>query len=230
MTPSSDATAQPSLPERSTSTSSGPRSWPRTRKPPPSSCSNSPAASAARTAPSSLPSLRAEHGKVRLHVQLGRLDVAELDLLHAQLLASSSACAAASGAPSTTSRAQGLAELQLRRRARLMSERDDPAHLADLGEQRVVRGTGLAASPRGRRTREGPRAAPRTRFCQRCSARNGITGEITRSPARARTRARAARPRRRPRSGAASGGCTSSRGRRRTSSNARITSTVRYAS
>ena len=30
-----------------------------------------------------LAELGAEHGKMRLHVQLGRLDVAELDLLHA---------------------------------------------------------------------------------------------------------------------------------------------------
>ena len=52
--------------------------------------------------------LRAEHRQVRLHAQLRRLDVAELDLLDAQLVGDLVGVARApSGAPATTSRRSG---------------------------------------------------------------------------------------------------------------------------
>ena len=87
MTPSSDATAQPSLPERSTRTSSRPSSWPSTRKPPSVELLELARGERGPDRAELLAELRAEHRQVRLHVQLGRLDVAELDLLHAQLVA-----------------------------------------------------------------------------------------------------------------------------------------------
>ena len=124
---------------------------------------------------------RAEHRQVRLHAQLGGLDVAEHDLLHPQLLAISSAWPSASGAPSTTRRPQRLAELQLAAGARLAAELDDAAHLGDLGEQRLVGGAGLGPAGEVHRLGGSP-PAPRTRLCQRCSARNGMTGATTRSP------------------------------------------------
>ena len=157
--------------------------------------------------------LRPEHGQVRLHAQLRRLDVAELDLLHAQLLGDlvgvalgaasrprRRAAAAAGAASAATPSAPGG---RARRRAAPRRSRR-----AALGRARATLG------PRRRDARRRPVLA-------RGSARGGRRG--TASPARppaatarARTRASGTRPRRTRRSGAASGGCTSSRGRRRT--------------
>ncbi len=129
-----------------------------------------------------LAELRAEHRQVRLHAELRRLDRAELDLLHPQLLARSRRRApAASGAPSTTSRRSGWRSLSPRARPRLAAELDDAPHLRDLGDERRRRRP-TALGPAGEEDRVAARPrAPRTRFCHRCSARNGITGAITRS-------------------------------------------------
>ena len=115
--------------------------------------------------------------------------------------------------------AQRLAQLQPRLRARRAAQLDDAPHVGDLVE-RAPRPGARATAPasRARKTESGaPSHTPRTRFCQRCSARNGITGETTRSDCDERVPERAeGRLVERSRSAAASGGCTSSRGRRRT--------------
>ena len=130
--------------------------------------------------------LRAEHGQVRLHAQLGRLDVAELDLLDAQLVRDLVGVRRARrGAPATTSRRSGWRSFSCEVDARLAAELDDAPHLGDLGEQRRV---GLARlRPAGEVHRRRPVAA--TRFRHRWSARNGITGATRAATARARTRA-----------------------------------------
>ena len=69
VSPSSAATAQPSLPTRSTSTSSGSSSCPATRKRPPRAPRNRPPQRRAHVA-QLLAELRPEHGQVRLHAQL----------------------------------------------------------------------------------------------------------------------------------------------------------------
>ena len=122
---------------------SGRRRAPRTRPP----------ASAARTLAELLAELRAEHGQVRLHAQLGRLDVAELDLLHAQLVGDLVRVRRAAPAPRDDEPPQRLAQLQPRGRARPPAELDDPPHLGHLGEQRLVRPRPARASRRGRPTR-----------------------------------------------------------------------------
>ena len=112
MTPSSDATAQPSRPPRSTSTSSGPSSWPATRKPPSRELLELAGRERRPHGAELLAEPRPEHRQVRLHVQLRRLDRAELDLLDAQLVARSRRRAPpASGAPWTTSRRSGWRSL-----------------------------------------------------------------------------------------------------------------------
>ena len=78
MTPASPATAQPSLPARSTSTSSGPSSWPAARKRPLSELLELARLQRGADGAELLAELRPEHGQVRLHAQL-RIDVAELD-------------------------------------------------------------------------------------------------------------------------------------------------------
>ena len=98
--------------------------------------------------------------------------------LHAQLVGDLVGVRArASGAPATTSRRSGWRSFSPDVDARLPAELDDPAHLGDLGEQRARPARPPRASRRG-----GPTPAPPwTRFRQRWSARNGITGAITRS-------------------------------------------------
>ena len=81
-----------------------------------------------------LAELRAERRQVRLHVQLGRLDRAELDLLDAQLLTHSSAWASRERRALDDEPPQRLTQLEPRRRTRLMPEGDDAPHLRDLRE------------------------------------------------------------------------------------------------
>ena len=90
-----------------------------------------------------LAELRAEHRQVRLHVELRRLDIAELDLLDAQLLAQLVDVPGCERRALDDEPAERLPRLQLRGRASLVAEPDDPAHLGDLGEQVVVRGRSL---------------------------------------------------------------------------------------
>ena len=78
--------------------------------------------------------------------------------------------------------AQRLTQLDAGLRARLTAELDDPSHLGDLGEQRLRPASSASGQP-ARCTESGaPSQAPATRFRHRSSARNGITGAITRRP------------------------------------------------
>ena len=162
---------------------------------------------------------------MRLHVQLGRVDVAELDLLHAQLLAQLLRVTLGERRTLDDEPPQRLAELQPRGRTGLMAEPDDAAQLGDLVEQR-------------RRRRRGLRPAGEVHRCRRVAlgvayeALPEMLGEERHhrrddaQPLHERVaRAPAARARRRPRSGGVSGGCTSWRGRRRTPRSARTTFT-----
>ena len=100
-----------------------------------------------------LAELRAEHGQVRLDAQLG-VDVAELDLLHPQLLRISSACAAASGAPSTTIRRSGCRSFSPAAERAWWPSATTRAQLRDLGEQAASGGARLGPAGeehRGRR-------------------------------------------------------------------------------
>ena len=91
-----------------------------------------------------LPSeLGPEQGKVRLHAQLGRLDVTELDLLHAQLLADLVRVRLGERGALYHEPAQGLSQRKLRARARLPAQVDDAARLPHLREQLLVTLTGL---------------------------------------------------------------------------------------
>ncbi len=175
-------------------------------------------ASAARTAASSLPSRGPSSGRFGL-TRSSASTVAELDLLHAQLVARSRRRAAAiAGAPSTTRRRSGWRTLSEAGLPRLVAEPDDDAHLRHARRAARASGVGVdgpAGEVDGRRRR--PRTA-RVSTRHRWSARNGITGAITRRPGDERVPQRArAPPRRRPRSVGASDGCTSSRRRRRSS-------------
>ena len=118
---------------------------------------------------------------MRLHVQLGRVDVAELDLLDPQLLAQLLRVALGERRALDDEAPQRLAELQLGGRAGLMAEPDDAPQLGDLVQERLIGRAGLGPARQVHRLRRLP-PAPRTRLCQRCSARNGITGATTRIP------------------------------------------------
>ncbi len=180
VTPASPATAQPSLPARSTSTSSGAELV--AGDPESAAVELLEVARLKRSAHGTelLPELRPEHGQVRLHPQLG-VDVPELDLLDAELLGDLVGVRGCERRTLDDDPPQGLAKLQARRRPRLVTERDDAAQLGDLGEQREHPAGVPRASRRGTPSRGAPSTTSVTSACQRCSARNGITGEITRS-------------------------------------------------
>ena len=168
--------------DRSTSTSSAARSCPAARKPPSGSSSNSPAASAARTAPSSLPSFGPSTGRfgfTRSSVASTRPNSTSLTRSSSRI---SPACACASGAPSTTSRAQRLAQLQAATRDAPDGRARRPA--APRPSPRAARRPAPRrpqASRRGRRESGAPSRRRARARCQSSSARNGITGETTRS-------------------------------------------------
>src|ERR671934_257703 len=175
MTPSPLATAQPCLPVRSTRTSSGPSSCAPTRKRPPSSSSNSPASSAARTAPSSLPSLGPSTGKFGFT----RSSVASTGPNSTSLTRSSSrtsaACSSDNRAPSTTSRRRGC---------RTFRRADWRAVCPSRTTRRTSATSRSSTSSRSRSSGQPSRwtdgAAPTARFRHRWSAKNGITGATTR--------------------------------------------------
>ena len=138
--------------------------------------------------------LRPEQRQVRLDAQLGGLDLAELDLLDAQLVGDLVGVRRRARRAGDDQPAQRLAELQPRARARLAAELDDRAHLGDLGEQRPV---GLGdLGPAGEVHRG---LAALARGCARGGRRG--TASPARRPAatgRARTRACGTPPRSSP--------------------------------
>src|SRR5690349_2147514 len=85
-----------------------------------------------------LAELRAEHRQVRLHAQLDRLDGAELDVLHAQLVRDLLAVPV-EGRTLDDESPQRLPQLDPRARARLPAELHDAPHFSDLVEQRAIR-------------------------------------------------------------------------------------------
>ena len=182
------------------------RRAPRTRRP----------ASAARTAPSSFPSFGPSTGRFGL-TRSSASTCPKLDLLHAQLVGDLVGVRrGAARRPRRRAARSGWRSLTPDGRARLVAERRRRAARPRSRRAAPRRARAPPASRRGRPTPGASAHGSRTSTCQRCSARNGITGATRAAPARARARASAAPPRRRPRSGGASGGCTSSRGRRRT--------------
>ena len=215
VTPSSEATAQPSRPTRSTSTSSGSSSWPSTRKRPPSSSSNSPAASAARTSPSSVAELRPEHRQVRLHAQLGGLDRRRTrPPSRAARRRSRPRAPAAPPAPATTSRRSGWRSFSPDVARACAAELDDARAPRAISSSSAASGSAHArASRRGRSSAGAARheVQPEVLGQERHHRRDRAQRLHERVPER---------PERglvvRPRSAGASGGCTSSRGPRRT--------------
>ena len=85
-----------------------------------------------------LTELRPEHGKVRLHAHLHRLDFAELDVFHAQLVTDLFGVGGRSACTLNDHATQRLPELQSGRRSRLTPELDDLADRRHLGKERVV--------------------------------------------------------------------------------------------
>ena len=85
-----------------------------------------------------LAELRAEQRQIRLHAQLDRLDGAELDVLHAQLVRHLIAVPV-EGRPFDDEPAQRLPQLDSRARARLPAELHHTPHLGDLVEEGAVR-------------------------------------------------------------------------------------------
>ena len=75
---------------------------------------------------------------------------------------------------------QRLAHLQPGALSRLVAERGYAPHLGHLVEQRLIRRDRLW--PAGEKDRFGRALDAPHQCCQRCSARNGMTGAITRSP------------------------------------------------
>ena len=167
----------------------------------------------ARTAPSSVPSFGPSTGRFGFT----RSSVASTSPNSTSFTRSSSAissacdgrerCAlgrrAGAAAGGSLSRASSRAGARARRRA---------------ARRRPRRAARRRAAPgSGQRREDAPTRSGSTRCRQRWSARNGMTGATTRSACVSDVVERAERRRcRRPRSAAASGGCTSSRGPRRT--------------
>ncbi len=85
-----------------------------------------------------LAELGAEHRQVRLHVQFGRVDVTELDLFHAQLLAKLVHMPPRERGALDDETPERLAQLEAGRSAGLVAARDDTANLSDLREQVFV--------------------------------------------------------------------------------------------
>src|SRR5204862_614078 len=85
-----------------------------------------------------LAELRPEHRQVRLHAQLARVDLPELDLLDAQLLGDLVHMGGHAVGALHDEATQRLPELDPRLRARLPAELDDPPHRANFVEQRLV--------------------------------------------------------------------------------------------
>src|SRR5205823_11719207 len=79
--------------------------------------------------PELLAELRAEHGQVRLHAQLARVDDAELDVLDADLLGNLVRVRRHTVRALDDEAAQRLAELDARQRAGLATELDHAANL-----------------------------------------------------------------------------------------------------
>ena len=181
VTPSSDATAQPSRPTRSTSTSSGSSSWPSTRKRPSPSSSNGPRRAPRAPSRSALPSFGPSTGRFGLTRSSDASTVAELDLLHAQLLGDLVGVRLGRARrPATTSRRSGWRsfrpEVERARRPRSTTRRTS----AISSSSARVR---LRAPPASRRGRPTP-ARPRTlahEVLPEVLGRNGITGATTRS-------------------------------------------------
>ena len=209
-----------------------PSSSPATRKPPSPSSSKSPACERLAHGAELLAEPRSEHGQVRLAPGAPASTGVEVDVLHPQLVARSRPRGSGERRALDDEPPQRLAELDAwpspapggrarrpaaPRRPRRGSPSSAAAELGPAGEEHRVRDVlgGVA----------------RRASCQRCSVRNGRIGAITRSDCDERVpERRERRARRRPRSGAASGGCTSSRGRRRTPRRRAMTATVSDAS
>ena len=85
-----------------------------------------------------LAELRPEHGQVRLHAKLARLDVSERDVAHPELVRDLVGVALRERRALDDERAERLPELHARGRPRLATELDHAAELADLGEERGV--------------------------------------------------------------------------------------------
>ena len=228
MTPSSLATAQPSRPTRSTSTSSGSSSWPSTRKRPPSSSSNSPARERAR-APRAAP--RRASGRARGRFGFTRSSEASTSPNSTSFTRSSSAISSAwppaRRAPATTSRRSGWRSLSPERRRAPGGRARRPA-----GRRRSRRAAPRRARPTSgqpaRKTDAGPSAhevPPEVVGEERHHRRDHAQRLHERVPERRERRLVVL-----ARSAGASGGCTSSRGRRRTPRTRAITSTVSVAS
>ena len=82
--------------------------------------------------------LRPQHRQVRFHPELARIDVAEFDLFHAQLLSDLVGVRAGPVRAGDDDPAQRLPELQPRRRTRLTAELDDLPHRRHLRVQRLI--------------------------------------------------------------------------------------------
>ena len=179
MTPSAAATAQPSRPPRSTITSSGSSSWPGGAEPAAAELLELAGLERLLHRAEILPELRAEHRQVRLDAQL-RVDRVEHDLLHAHLVGDLVRVRLRARRALDDEPPQRLAQLQPGGRARLVRERDDATDVRDLLQQLAVRRRRLRPRREMHRLRR-VRAWPATRFRQRCSVRNGMIGESTRS-------------------------------------------------
>ena len=198
-----------------------------TRKRPPSSSSNSPACERLLHRAQLLAEPRPEHRQVRLHAQLGASTRPKRDVLHAHLVGDLVGVRCRAARALDDEPPQRLAQLEPRRRARLM--RRARRRGARPRSRRAARGP---ARRRPASRRDAPTPARRgTRLRQRCSVRNGMTGASTRSVWTSAYQSVSQRGRVPvPEARAASGGCTSSRDRRRTPRTRASRRRVRYAS
>ena len=176
VTPSAPATAQPSLPVRSTSTSSAERSWPADAEAAVGQLLELARFERGPHRAELLAELRPEHRQVRLHPQLGRLHLAELDLLDAQLVADLVDMPAHQRRPLDDEPAQRLPQLEPGRGPRLPAEVDDAD--ASRPPRRAAARRARPPPPSGRGTPTRARRRQR-RTRHRCSAKNGMTGAIT---------------------------------------------------